>query len=245
MGISGTDVAKEASDMILTDDNFTSIVNAVKEGRGIFDNIRKFAKYMLSSNLGEITVILFASLYSFLFVPLLGLPLTAVQILWINLVTDGLPATALGLDPYSPGIMQKKPRPTKESILSKEIQLDIMILGVLIGIFSLVLFILYQESGILKAQTMVFTSLVTFELVRLYTIRRSYQLGIFSNKLLLGAVILSILLHLTTIYTPASKWFKTTPLEFVDWGILIVASIALFSTYKLVMKLLSMKISWN
>jgi Ca2+-transporting ATPase len=230
MGISGTDVAKEASDMILTDDNFTSIVSAIEEGRGIFDNIRKFVNYLLSSNLGEITVILFASLLG------MPLPLTAIQILWVNLVTDGLPATALSLDPHSKGIMQRKPRDTKENILSKGLQLDILVFGTLMGIFGVILFALYQGAGLMKAQTMVFTSLVLFEIVRLHTIRQDYKLTIYSNKPLFWAVIISVGLQLLTIYTPASAWFKTTHLGFADWGVLIIASGLLYATNVLIDK---------
>ena len=235
MGITGTDVAKEASDMILTDDNFSSIVDAIEEGRGIFDNIRKFVNYLLSSNLGEISVILFASLFG------LPLPLTAIQILWINLITDGLPATALSLDPHSEGIMQRKPYPARESILSKKLSREIITLGILIGISSLILFWLYLDSGLLKAQTIAFTSLVMFELVRLQTIRSEYKLGIFSNKLLLLAVIASLSLHLLTIYTPMNVWFKTTRLELIDWGVMILASAILLIVYKLIKKLTEIK----
>jgi len=229
MGKSGTDVAKEAADMILTDDNFSSIVHAVEEGRGIFDNIRKFVNYLLSSNLGEVTAIFVASLLR------MDLPLTAIQILWVNLVTDGLPATALSVDPHSKGIMKKKPRPPKESIISKELKWDIIIFGVLIGLFTVGLFWLYRESSLEKARTMAFTSLVLFELVRLQTIRRDYNLGIMSNTYLIVAVIASIILHLATIYTPAAAWFKTAPLQLVDWGVLIVASLVLFVGYKIAM----------
>ena len=228
MGISGTDVAKEASDMILTDDNFTSIVNAVEEGRGIFDNIRKFVNYLLSSNLGEITIILFASLFG------LPLPLTAIQILWVNLVTDGLPATALSLDSHSDKIMHRPPRPSRESILSKELASDIVVFGVLMGLGCLLLFWLYLGSGLLKAQTMAFTGLVVFEIVRLQIIRREYNLGIFSNKLLVGAVLLSLGLHLLVIYTPMSVWFKTKPLDLIDWGVLAVGSVVLVIVYYIV-----------
>jgi P-type Ca2+ transporter type 2C len=233
MGLSGTDVAKEASDMILTDDNFTSIVNAVEEGRGIFDNIRKFVNYLLSSNLGEIVVILLASIFGF------PLPLTAIQILWINLVTDGLPATALGFDPHSDAIMLRKPRPAKESILSNDLKWDIIVFGILIGVFCLILFWLYQDSGLVKAQTMVFTGIVVFELVRLQIIRGQYQLGFFSNKLLVGAVILSIILHLATIYSPANVWFKTAPLEVFDWAMIIAASAILYVVYRIIMALIN------
>ncbi|MBU1974402.1 MAG: HAD-IC family P-type ATPase, partial [Nanoarchaeota archaeon] len=234
MGITGTDVAKEASDMILTDDNFASIVNAIEEGRGIFDNIRKFVNYLLSSNLGEITVIFFASIYASIAGGNLFLPLTAIQILWINLITDGLPATALSLDPHSPGIMKRKPRPPRESILSKDLRWDIILFGVLIGVVCFGLFILYLGSGEMKVQTMIFTSLVFFELVRLQTIRSEYKLGIFSNKPLVGAVLLSIVLHLLTLYTPLNKIFKTVPLGLIDWGVLVLSSIVLLGLYKLI-----------
>ena len=233
MGITGTDVAKEASDMILIDDNFSSIVNAVEEGRGIFDNIRKFVNYLLSCNLGEIVVILFASVLG------LPLPLTAIQILWVNLITDGLPATALSLDPHSPGIMTEKPKSYSENILSKNLRNDILIFGGLIGLCSLALFWLYQNAGIVKAQSMVFTALVVFELVRLQTIRDEYKLKIFSNKWLVGAVVLSLSLHLLTLYTPANKLFNTSPLELIDWGVLIAASLVLLIVYRVIRKIIN------
>ena len=229
MGINGTDVAKEASDMILTDDNFTSIVNAVEEGRGIFENIRKFVNYLLSSNLAEIVVILFASLFG------LPLPLTAIQILWINLITDGLPATALGLDQHSSGTMERKPRSARENILSQDLKLDIIAFGTLMGLTVLALFWLYQASGLVKAQTIAFTSLVLFELVRLHIIRSESKIGIFSNKWLIAAVVGSVILHLGTVYSPASAWFKTQPLGLVDWGVMILASIVLYLVYRAAM----------
>lgn len=233
MGISGTDVAKEASDMILTDDNFTSIVNAVEEGRGIFDNIRKFVNYLLSCNLGEIAVILFASIYGSIFGGGI-LPLTAIQILWVNLVTDGLPATALSLDPHSPGIMNRKPRPPRESILCPKLRNDIILFGVLIGLGCFALFLLYLGSGTAKVQTIVFTSLVIFEIVRLQTIRSEYKLGIFSNKPLLWAVLGSLVLQIAVIYTPLNSWFKVVPLDLMDWGVIVLAGIVLFGVYKVV-----------
>ncbi len=226
MGISGTDVAKEASDMILTDDNFTSIVNAVEEGRGIFDNIKKFVNYLLSSNLGEIVVILMATLVG------LPLPLTAIQILWINLVTDGLPATALSLDPHAEGIMNRKPKAATESILNKELRSDVIIFGVLIGIATLVMFWLYQGSGLAKAQTVAFTSLVVFEIARIRMIRSQYKLGIFSNPWLVAAVIASVLLQLLTIYTPLAKVFGTEPLALIDWGFIALAALVLLAIHK-------------
>ncbi|MBU0470268.1 MAG: calcium-translocating P-type ATPase, SERCA-type [Nanoarchaeota archaeon] len=235
MGITGTDVAKEASDMILTDDNFTTIVNAIEEGRGIFDNIRKFVNYLLSSNLGEIILILFASVIG------LPLPLTAIQILWINLVTDGLPATALSLDPHSEGIMKNKPRPAKESIISRTLKVDIIFIGILIGLVSLALFWLYQGSGLVKARTIAFTSLVFFEIIRLQIIRSEYKLGLFSNKFLLAAVASSILLQLLVVYGPLSSLFKTSILSLIDWGVIAIAGIVIFLLYK-ILKFIEKKI---
>ncbi len=234
MGITGTDVAKEASDMILTDDHFTSIVNAVEEGRGIFDNIRKFVNYLLSCNLGEITVIFFASIYASLAGGNIFLPLTAIQILWLNLITDGLPATALSLDKPSPEIMKRKPRLPSESILSKELRTDIILFGVLTGLASFGLFLLYLGTGEAKVQTIVFTSLVLFELVRLQTIHSEHKLKLLSNKFLVGAVCISVLLQLAVIYTPLNSWFKTAPLGWTDWGVLVVASLVLMGVYKVV-----------
>jgi len=235
MGITGTDVAKEASDMVLTDDNFASIVSAIEEGRGIFDNIRKFVNYLLSSNLGEIMLILLASLFG------MPLPLTAIQILWINLVTDGLPAVALGVDPYAKGIMQQKPRQAKENLISKKLGYNIIILGVLIGAATLIIFWLYQNSPLIKAQTMAFSALVVFEIVRLQMIRSDYKLGIFSNKYLVMAVLSSLLLQFIVIYVPfLNNVFNTVPLDLIDWVWIFVASAAMIGLGK-VLKLLRKK----
>ncbi len=239
MGITGTDVAKEASDMILTDDNFTSIVNAVEEGRGIFDNVRKFVNYLLSSNLGEIAVILLASLLR------LPLPLTAIQILWVNLITDGMPATALSLDPAADNTMKRPPRPAGESILSPEVTRSVLLFGMVIGLAGLALFWLYQGSGLLKAQSMVFTFLVLFELVRLQVIRHSYGLGLLGNRWLLGAVILSLLLQAAVLYTPLSAWFGVKPLGVLDWGILLLACLLALLAYAALKFILSFILPGN
>lgn len=232
MGISGTDVAKEASDMILTDDNFSSIVNSVEQGRGIFDNIRKFVNYLLSSNLGEILVIFLATIFG------MPLPLTAIHILWVNLVTDGLPAVALSFDPYSKGIMEKPPRKKSEDIINGEVGKNIIIMGTLIGLTTLLLFWLYRDSPLVKAQTIAFTALVLFEVARLQMIRSKYNLSIFSNKLLIGAVLFSLGLQLIVIYTPLNAIFKTVPLEAMDWLWLGVATIGIIIINKIITKLI-------
>ncbi len=238
MGITGTDVAKEASDMILTDDNFTSIVNAVEEGRGIFDNIRKFVNYLLSSNLAEILVIFLGMTILAPFFGL-GIPLTAIQILWVNLVTDGLPAVALGVDPHQKDIMKRPPRNTKEGIISGNVRRNIFLLGTTMAVIILVLFWLYRHSSLAKAQTIAFTSLVVFEIVRLYLIRKEYKLGAFSNKYLVGAVAISLLLQFLVLYTPLRTFFGTVALELIDWiwillaaGILIIITKIIDSLYK-------------
>ena len=221
MGIKGTDVAKEASDLILTDDHFSSIVNAIKEGRGIYINIKKFVNYLLSSNLGEILIIFIASLLGW------PLPLLALQILWINLITDGLPALALGIDPISKGIMSLKPRNPKEHIVSKNMSSKIILMGILICIATLTLFQQYLPD-IEKARTIAFTSLVVFELVRVYVVRYQYKLNILSNKYLIGAVATSILLQFIVIYSPLSIIIQTTAIGIFEWIYIVLAAIILF-----------------
>jgi Ca2+-transporting ATPase len=226
MGLTGTDVAKESSEMILIDDNFSSIVSAVEEGRGIFNNIRKFINYLLSTNLGEVCIIFFASLFG------LPLPLTALQILWINLISDGLPATALSLDPYSPNNMKNPPRHAQESILTKRLWLDIIFFGILAGAAVIVLFWLSLDQGLPKAQTIAFTSIFLFEIIHLYSIRKDHHLQIFSNIWLLGSILISILLMIIIIYTPLSVFFGTSSLSLKDWGMIIISGTVLFVIYR-------------
>ncbi len=225
MGVTGTDVAKEAADMILLDDNFNSIVSAVEEGRGIYDNIQKFVNYLLSSNLAEIMVIFLAMV---ILAPLfgLGLPLAPIHLLWINLVTDGLPAIALGLDPCQKGIMRRKPRPYGEPILNKDTVISIITLGSIIAVAALFLFWFYKDAIPGKAQTMVFTALVVFELVRLHMIRRHYKLSLFSNKFLLGAIIISLGLQVMIMYLPTfAQYFEVVSLGLLDWLWIIIAAL--------------------
>ena len=221
MGVTGTDVAKEASDMVLLDDNFTSIVNAIEEGRVIYDNIRKFVWYLLSSNVGEVLVIFLAMILA------MPLPLLALQILWINLITDGLPALALSVDKASDNVMERKPRNPKERILDRLV-LNIFIVGVLMAIGSLWLFGNYAD--VTKGRTVVFTSLVMFEMFNVLNARSEkesiFKVGLFSNKYLVLAMISTILLQLAVIYTPLNILFKTVELNLIDWGWILLVSIS-------------------
>ncbi len=230
MGIKGTDVAKEASDMILQDDNFTSIVNSVEEGRGIYDNIKKFVNYLLSSNLAEVLIIFLAILFGW------PLPMTAIMLLWINLVTDGFPALALSADPYSKDIMKKPPKKATEKIMNKSMMFNVIFVAVLITVAILGLFywgmikydLLEETIFIKKIQTIVFTALIVMELIRVYTIRLEYKLGLFSNKYLLLAVFTSFTLQLAVIYTPLSTFFGTLPLSLIDWTVIMGANAMVF-----------------
>ncbi len=226
MGLTGTDVTKETSDMILQDDNFTSIVNAVEEGRGVYDNIKKFVNYLLSCNLGEILIIFFAILLGW------PLPLTAVMLLWLNLVTDGLPALALGVDPYAKDLMKRPPRRAKEGILDRGMMFNILFVSILITLGVLGLFFWamqnYGEESTVKIQTIALTSLIVMELARLQAIRSEYKIGAFSNKYLLLAVASSLALQLLIVYTPLSRFFGTTALSLLDWGWILGAGIIVF-----------------
>ncbi|MFH0797855.1 MAG: calcium-translocating P-type ATPase, SERCA-type [Candidatus Woesearchaeota archaeon] len=222
MGITGTDVSKEASDMILVDDHFNSIVNAVEEGRGVFNNIRKFVGLLLSCNIGEVMVIFLASLFGW------PLPLIAIQILWINLVTDGLPALALGVDPTDPHVMEKKPRNPKEGIITNWFAARILSLSALVTLATLLLFWLFLDQGVMKAQTVAFTVLVLVELIAVHVVRGHYTDKIFSNNLITASIAGSAILQLIIIYTPVGKFFKVVSLGFTDW-IYIVSAVAAFA----------------
>lgn len=242
MGITGTDVAKEASDMILTDDNFTSIVNAVEEGRNIFDNIKKFVVYLLSSNSGEVLTILIAMLIG------IPLPLIAVQILWINLVTDGAPATALGVEPPEPKIMQRPPRKSRAGILDKGDVLWIIAVGVIMMLGTLGIFYYALKSGgwngeaidlknpphyYLYAITLAFSTLMMFQMfnvINCKTLKASvFKEGLFSNKWLIGAILLSAGLQLVVVYVPQlNSLFSTVPLSAIDWLFVVLVSSSVF-----------------
>ncbi len=222
MGITGTDVAKEAADMVLTDDNFASIVNAVEEGRGIYNSIKQFIQYTLSSNLGEILVIFLAILIGW------PLPLIAIQILWVNLLTDGLPGLALGLDPFSKDIMKNPPRKREEKIISKEVIWNILIVGLVMCIGTLFMFYSYGIETI-KAKSIAFTTLIIFQLFNVLTYRaKNFKIDIKTSKFLIGSVIISVLMQFAVLYTPLNVAFKTVPIGLFDWIKIILVSCTLY-----------------
>ena len=226
MGITGTDVAKEASDMILLDDNFASIVKAVEEGRIIYENIRKFVIYLLSSNLGEICTLFFALLFG------MPLPVVALQILWINLVTDGLPALALSVDPGDPEIMKKPPRDPKENIIVGRHILFMIIIGLTMMAGTLFAFKLYADNSIDYARTMAFNVLVMFQMFNVLNCRSDresvFKIGIFRNRYLVLAIAFSIFMQFVLIYTPLAGFFKAVAISPKDWiYVFLISSSAL------------------
>jgi Ca2+-transporting ATPase len=235
MGLTGTDVSKEAADMVLADDNFATIVAAVEEGRAIYANIRKFLRYLLSSNIGEVMTMFLGVVFA----DRIGLaaqggvvvlPLLATQLLWINLVTDGAPALALGVDPADPGLMGQPPRPRGEGVLTPRMWRGILFVGVVIAVGTLLVLDASLPGGLIEgqgdlryAQTMAFNSLVFFSLFNLFNARSdedSAFRGMFGNPWLWAAVGLSLLLQLAVVYLPLlQKAFSTTSLSLQDWGL--------------------------
>lgn len=227
MGISGTDVSKEASALVLSDDNFSTIVAAIEEGRGIYENIRKFIRYLLASNVGEIMTMFLAMMAG------LPMPLVPIQILWVNLVTDGLPAMALGVDQAEKDLMQQKPRPSRENIFARRLGWKIISRGILIGICTLAAFLIMLKQGgsaegssLVKAQTVAFATLVMAQLIHVFDCRSSrsiFHRNPLQNKYLVLAVISSLLLMLAVLYVEQLQpIFKTVPLGLTDWIIVLV-----------------------
>ena len=233
MGISGTDVSREAADIVLADDNFATIVAAIEEGRTIFANIRKFLRYLLSSNIGEVLTMFFGVLLA----DVIGLaaageslvlPLVATQILWINLVTDGAPALALGLDPSDTDVMRQPPRPADEGVLTGEMWRGILLVGAIMAAGTLLVLDAALPGGLIEgtgtlayAQTMAFTTLVMFQLFNVLNARsdeRSAFRELLANRWLWGAIALSIALQALVVYVPPfQEAFSTTALSFADW----------------------------
>jgi Ca2+-transporting ATPase len=258
MGITGTDVSKEAADMVLTDDNFASIVKAIEEGRGIYDNIRKYLIYLLSSNAGELLTmfsgVMFAGLLGLASVDAaLFLPLLAAQLLWINLVTDGPPALALGVDPKDPDVMKRRPRQRGTGVLTTEDWLRLACIGMVMMVGTLAVLDAYYPGGLITlfatgtgpnsadeahARTMAFTTLMMFQLFNVYNCRsasRSAFAGFFDNQWLMAAVSVSLLTHILVIYLPFLQTaFHTVPLSALDWGIATAVAAVLLLIMELV-----------
>jgi Ca2+-transporting ATPase len=232
MGITGTDVAKETADMVLTDDNYASIVSAIEQGRIIYSNIRKFVYFLISCNVAEICVIFLATVFGW------PPPLTAIQLLWLNLITDGAPALALGTEKGDPDIMRQKPRPTKEPIINRYMQIGIIIQTVAITTVTLTAYYIgrYTDPQHIEfAETMAFVTLSCSELLRAYTARSEYypllKIGMFGNKFMNLAVLSSLVLILLVVYVPFLQVvFNTQSLGWVQWTeilpLLIIPSVA-------------------
>ena len=225
MGRKGTDVAKNAADMILNDDNFVTIVDAVKQGRNIFDNIKKAIHFLIATNIGEIVTI-FVGL-------LLGVksPLLAIQLLWVNLVTDSLPAIALGLEPPEKNIMNRPPRDSRKSIFADGLMGKIVVEGFMIGMFTILAFFIGNKYyGIEVARTMAFISLGMLELIHSFNVKSEesiFKVGLFENKYLLGAFVLGTVLQLGIVFVPSlAEIFKLTQLNSTQWLITLAISIA-------------------
>lgn len=220
MGITGTDVAKNTSDVILTDDNFTSIVSAVEEGRIIYSNIKKFVYFLLSCNIGEIILVFVSILLNY------DIPLLPIQLLWLNLITDSFPALALGVEEAEPGTMDEKPRDTDDAILNKEASVSIFLQAAAIGVTSLLAYYwgmkAYPDS-IIHARTMTFTTLIMAELLRAFSARSYrypiYKIGFFTNKKMILATSCSFILLIAVLYIPFLQGiFDTFALDFNDWA---------------------------
>lgn len=225
MGLNGTDVAKNASDMILTDDNFVTITEAVKEGRHIYENIKKAVHFLISTNIGEIVAIFFGLL--------LGLepPLLAIQLLWVNLVTDSFPAIGLGLEPVDKNIMKRPPVNPKKGIFADGLLGKVFFEGLMIGILDLIVFIIGCNMFSLEVgRTMAFVSLGLLELFHSFNIRSDdsiFEVGFFKNKYLLGAFVLGAILQILVVsIEPIANIFNSVPLDTTQWIITMVISIS-------------------
>lgn len=233
MGITGTDVSKEASDMVLADDNFATIVNAVEEGRGIYDNMKKFILFLISCNIAEIMLIFIAIMIG------LPLPLIAIQILWINLMTDGFPALSLSVDPYEDDIMERSPRDPDEHIITRRFAVSILSRAIIITVICIAIYIFALQiyapnyTGLEKdapelliPRSYVFSIIVLCELLNVYNCRSEtqsiFKKGILDNLWLLGAVLLSFALNLILIYVPfLANLFRVAPLAWYDWLLIL------------------------
>lgn len=233
MGIAGTDVAKEASDIVLLDDQFGTIVAAIEEGRGIFDNIRKFVDYLISCNVGEVLVVFFGLLI------FKDIPLTAVMLLWINVITDGLPAVAIGLDPAEKGILRYSPKKFQGQIIDRRVWVEIAFFGLALTVATLGIFFLNLPQGLNEARAAAFMAIIIFELLRIANIRSGYKIPLKENLWLLVAIASSIILQMAIVYIPfLSLLFGVSPIHLFDWLYITVVSVILFFVFKLVDRIL-------
>ena len=235
MGITGTDVSKEAADMILTDDNFSTIVSAVKEGRGIYDNIRKCVKYLLSSNIGEVITIFVASLLTAFTSINLGTPLAAMHLLWINLITDSLPAFGIGMEEAEDTIMDEKPRHKKEGFFANGYAWKIVIEGIIIGAVTLIAYAIGQYADVADAhglgQTMAFLTLSSTQLFHAYNVKSKHSVfspKSYKNKFMNFAFIVGFALQILVIYTPGVQdLFEFVPMDFKYFAICMGLSLVM------------------
>jgi|YelNatPaOPRAMG01_1025707.scaffolds.fasta_scaffold10077_3 Ca2+-transporting ATPase len=248
MGITGTEVTKEASDMVLTDDNFASIVKAVKEGREIYDNIKKYLTYLLRCNIMEILVmfiVMVAVPYlasSSPYEPSSAIALTAIQILWVNLTTDGLPAIALGVDPGDPDLMERKPRNPNESVFTRDVKIYLTAVPILMTVLLLIGYFMHQPwlggYNLTEARTQLLTAMILMELVNAISARSLrypiFKVGVFKNKFLWVAILSSLGLQLLVLYTPALQpLFDVNAPELTDWAIAILFTVIIFSALEI------------
>jgi Ca2+-transporting ATPase len=232
MGIRGTEVTKQASDMIVLDDNFITIRNAIAQGRGSFDNIRKFVTLLIGANTSEVLAIFIATIS-----PLGLAPKIAVQLLWINLLTDGLPALALGADKPGKDIMKRKPRPKSERIINGNTLYFIAWMGIMetLAVISLYAYYFFTDE-LVKAYTMFFTGFVILESISVYLVRWRYNTPLLSNKWLHLAVAITIALQFIVLYTDIGNWFQVVPLLLIDWLRIGFAGLALIVIVVIAMK---------
>jgi Ca2+-transporting ATPase len=227
MGITGTDVSKEASDMVITDDNFATIVSAVEEGRTIYDNVRKFVKYIVTSNSAEVTVMFLTQMFG------MPLPMTTLQILWMNLVTDGVPGLALGLEPTEKDAMRRKPFAPGESIFSRGIGRHILIMGAILATVAFGVGYWAWQAGNAAWGTMVFVTLTLSQLGHALAVRSNreslFKTGLRTNPMLLAAVVVTLLLQMVVVYFPPFQdVFGTMPLTVAEIVICLGLSTMVF-----------------
>ncbi len=238
MGIRGTEVAKEASQMILLDDSFVTIIDAIKEGRVIYENIKKTINYLLSCNMGEIAVVFGASLAG------MPPPLEPIHLLWINVTTDAFPAIALGMEPPEPGILEKPPRSSKDRLITMRKMLYYVVMGSLLGGLALLLYSIFEPTSRILAETVVFTTIAISEFGRAL-VSRSENLNIWKlkpNKWLVPALLASLVLQLIIVYTPLNRFFNTVPLTLEAWMYIAIVPLVIFITDE-VRKQLGIKLS--